>query len=83
MRLHVLHMHAFFLVCKSVMYDPLASQSAEEVSELSRLAQQQQWTKCKMPSSMRRRHASSHLHIHRFVPWTKVVKAELACVVLS
>ena len=25
-------------------YDPLASQSAEEVSELSRLAQQQQWT---------------------------------------
>eukprot|EP00900_Chrysochromulina_parva_P027145 jgi/Chrpa1/9064/Chrysochromulina_OHIO_Genome00011919-RA len=55
MRLHVLHMHAVILVCKSVtpdqrikahlpMYDPLASQSAEEVSELSRLAQQQQWT---------------------------------------
>ena len=48
-------MHAVILVCKSVtpdqrikahlpMYDPLASQSAEEVSELSRLAQQQQWT---------------------------------------
>ena len=59
MRLHVLHMHAVILVCKSVtpdqrikahlpMYDPLASQSAEEVSELSRLAQQQQWTEVQL-----------------------------------
>ena len=55
MRMHVLHMHVVILVCKSITpdqrikahlpkYDPLASQSAEEVSELSRLAQQQQWT---------------------------------------
>jgi hypothetical protein len=55
MRMHVLLMHAVILVCKSVKpdkrieahlpkYDPLASQSAQEVSELSRLAQQQQWT---------------------------------------
>ena len=53
--MHVLHMHVVILVCKSITpdqrikahlpkYDPLASQSAEEVSELSRLAQQQQWT---------------------------------------
>ena len=78
MRLHVLHMHAVFLqMCKSVMYDPLANQSAEEVSELSRLAQEQQWTEVQLAFL----NASKACVIGRAIPFptSNVGDPEAAC----